>query len=144
MSGYATRLLLLDNLDHLYRLSLADFERMRKGASGRTISQFASETLRAAQVEIALQNRRPAHVLGITTFAIDFDDSGRMDRSGYEKAQQAVAVNALDAVSRRSEGGSGGNTSSSSVCYRGSWKASERQLEFIYQAALGRISCRRL
>jgi len=89
--GLGLRIFLVSDDDSLEHLSLAKFERLRRGDPEERLPQYAGKRVRYALVVLEVANRRPAKINLIQYSYVFFDAEGRIDTAEREK-EASLAV----------------------------------------------------
>ncbi len=83
--GIGLRVFLVNDDDSIQRLSLARYERLRRGDPGERLPQYAGRRVRYAMVILEVADRKPLEILRIQYSFLDFDPEGRIDPVDREK-----------------------------------------------------------
>lgn len=140
--GLSCRMFLLDQNEHLYRLTNTKFAQMLRDPARHRFPQFAGSRARVADVIVELVSREPIRVIRITFDILTFDHEGCLDPRLFGEQQfarselaigQSIAVpdsnsNVVDAVNQF-------------IAQGGRWTPSRALAQAIDDAALGRIKC---
>jgi hypothetical protein len=97
--GISSRMFLLDQDDHLYRLPNSTFERMRQDSGSHPITRFASQRVRMADLLVELLDRQPIRIVRSTYGIFTFNADGCFDPNTFERQQWARAEQALAPLS---------------------------------------------
>ena len=136
---------LLDPRDGLYRLAESRFDRMLRERGGDSLSRFAGQRVRMAEVQVELIHRDPVRVVRLTFSMLTFDSSGYLLPDAFLQQQMAIAEGATapalepdyrDAVVL--------DESHRFIAQGGRWTPTATLERAICQAALGHIPCIRL
>ena len=85
MSSTSLRFVLVSPNDEIFGLSQARFERMLSCPRHETLPEFAGQRVRAAEVVVELENRRPVRVCRIIFHYLHFDQQGSLNYDRYMK-----------------------------------------------------------
>ena len=88
---------MIDQGNHLSRLSGSRFAAMLSDPSAHPIPQFAAQRVRGAEAVVEQSHRRPVKVIRMVFFMLTFSERGVLDPDALMR--QAAA--ALDTVHRR-------------------------------------------
>jgi hypothetical protein len=143
--GISSRMFLLDQDDHLYRLPNSTFERMRQDSGSHPITRFASQRVRMADLLVELLDRQPIRVVRSTYGIFTFNADGCFDLNTFERQQWARAEQALAPMSIEFGGKSTVvDAKTRFVAQGGQWIPSRALACRIGDAALERVTCTRL
>ena len=92
--GIGLRIFLITEDDSLKRLSVAQFERLRRGELEGRLPEYANKQIRYALVVLETENRKPVAINMIQYAYLFFDSEGRLDATNLEQAARL----ALDMV----------------------------------------------
>lgn len=92
--GIGLRIFLITEDDSLRRLSVAQFERLRRGELEGRLPEYANKQIRYALVVLETENRKPVAINMIQYAYLFFDSEGRLDATNLEQAARL----ALDMV----------------------------------------------
>ncbi len=147
--GISNRTFLLDQDDRLFRLAVAQFEKMLASPAQHRYPQFAGQRVRAAQVLVQLRGRKPSAIARTSFHILAFDANGCFDvatylRQEFSRAELAISL-VLDAAASDTEPDTPVVEAAARFSARGgSWKPSRSLLRVIHDAALGELKCPRL
>jgi len=85
MSSTSLRFLLVSQNNEIFRLSQARFQRMLSSPAHETLPEFAGQRVRAAEVVVELENRRPVRVCRVVFHYLHFDQQGSLNYDRYMK-----------------------------------------------------------
>jgi hypothetical protein len=88
--GISSRMFLLDQDDHLYRLPNSTFERMRQDSGSHPITRFASQRVRMADLLVELLDRQPIRIVRSTYGIFTFNVDGCFDPNTFERQHHAL------------------------------------------------------
>lgn len=143
--GISSRMFLLDQDDHLFRLPNSTFERMLHDPGSHPITRFASTRVRMADLLVELLDRQPIRVVRSTFGIFTFNADGCFEPNTFERQQWARAEQALAPMSI--EFGSTSTVFDAKtrfVAQGGRWTPSRALACRIGDAALERVTCTRL
>ena len=92
--GIGLRIFLITEDDSLRRLSVAQFERLRRGELEGRLPEYANKQIRYALVVLETEHRKPVAINMIQYAYLFFDSEGRLDATNLEQAARL----ALDMV----------------------------------------------
>ena len=130
---------MIDQGNHLSRLSGSRFATMFSDPSAHPIRQFAAQRVRGAEAVVEQSRRRPIKVIRMVFFMLSFNEKGVLDADALMR--QAAA--ALDTVHSRtrSNGSTVLDAQSRFVVSGGRWKPTPVLEAEIRAAALGKRKC---
>lgn len=96
--GISNRIFLLDQADGLYQLPNSMFGRILKDPANNSITRFAGQRIRMAELLVEILNRQPIRVLRSTYGIFTFKADGCFDPNTFERQQWARAESALAPV----------------------------------------------
>jgi hypothetical protein len=85
MAAYSLRYYLIDSADEIYRLPLARLERMLSIPNKEALPQWAGQRVRAVELIIQMENRKPIDIYRSLFYYLHFDSDGMLDRDQYMK-----------------------------------------------------------
>lgn len=97
--GIGSRMFLLGQDDCLYRLPNSTYERMLQDPGSNTITCFAGQRVRMADLLVELLDRQPIRVVRSTFGIFTFNPDGCFDPNTFERQQWARAEQALAPIS---------------------------------------------
>ena len=135
----STRIFMIDQANHLSRLSGSRFAAMLSESSAHPIPQFAARRVRGAEAVVEQAHRRPVKVIRMVYFMLSFNERGVLDADALMR--QAAA--ALDTVlpQTRSNGSTVLDAQSRFVVSGGRWKPTPALEAELRAAALGKQKC---
>ena len=77
------RYIMVSANDEVFRLPSARFDRLLSQRSTDRLPEFAGQRVRAAEIVVGLEKRKPARVLRMIFHYLHFDDCGRLDIERY-------------------------------------------------------------
>ena len=92
--GIGLRIFLITEDDSLRRLSVAQFERLRRGELEGRLPEYANKQIRYALVVLETEHRKAVAINMIQYAYLFFDSEGRLDATNLEQAARL----ALDMV----------------------------------------------
>jgi len=130
---------MIDQGNHLSRLSGSRFAAMLSDPSAHPIPQFAAQRVRGAEAVVEQSHRRPVKVIRMVFFMLTFSETGVLNADTLMR--QAAA--ALDTVypPTRSSGSTVLDAQSRFVVSGGRWKPTPVLEAEIRAAALGKQKC---
>ncbi len=100
--GIGLRVFLVNEDDSIQRLSLARYERLRRGDPGERLPQYAGRRVRYAMVILEVADRKPLEILRIHYSFLDFDSEGRIDPAEQER-EARLAMEMLPPLAKEQE-----------------------------------------
>jgi len=83
--GIGLRVFFVNDDDSIQRLSLARYERLRRGDPGERLPQYGGRRVRYAMAILEVADRKPLEILRIQYSFLDFDSEGRIDTAEQER-----------------------------------------------------------
>jgi len=146
--GLSYGFLLLDPHDHLYRLPVAQFDRMLSAAATARVPRFAGQRVRAVGVHVQLIDRKPTAVVRVSFHLLSFDRTGLLDAQAYTQAESrraaAALAPALTALSPARTRAAVVDATADFAARGATWTPSKALARLIEAAALGQVPCGRL
>lgn len=143
--GFSCRTYLITDDNRICRLANAKFDRMLQDRATHRLPVFAGQRVRMASVVVELAAREPVRVVRNTFAILAFDGQGRLDSERFGRQQFALAESALaPALADADANGTIVDAASRFVAQGGAWMPSAQLARAIDDAAMGRLSCRRL
>lgn len=143
--GLSCRILLLDEDDRLYRLSISTFDRMLRDPDGHALPRFAGTRVRMSEVMVELEGGRATRVVRISHSVLTFDARGCIDTQAYKRHHRARAELAMDNVFvQLPSAGAVVDAATQFAAQGGRWMPSPVLAHRIEQVAIGRVKCPRL
>ena len=130
---------MIDQANHLSRLSGSTFAAILSDPSAHPIPQFAARRVRGAEAVVEQAHRRPVKVIRLVFFMLAFNERGVLDTDALMR--QAAA--ALDTVlpQTQSNGSTVLEAQSRFVVSGGRWKPTPTLEAELRAAALGKQKC---
>ena len=91
MSSASVRFFLITDEDEILSVPIAKFERMLKGSHEQKIERFAGKRIRAAEIAVMIENRKPVAVLRAIYYYLHFNKKGILDYNRFLKDGNIVA-----------------------------------------------------
>ena len=130
---------MIDQANHLSRLSGSRFAAMLSDPSAHPIPQFAARRVRGAEVVVEQAHRRPVKVIRMVFFMLAFNERGVLDTDALMR-QAAAAFDTLP-PQMRSNGSTVLEAHSRFVVSGGRWKPTPALEAELRAAALGKQKC---
>ena len=92
MNSVSLRLFFITDEDEILQVPIAKFERMLKGSDKEKTERFAGECIRAAEIAVMIENRKPVAVLRAIYFYLHFNEKGILDYGRFVKDGHLVAM----------------------------------------------------
>lgn len=143
--GLSSRMLLIDERDRFYRLSLSKFMKMLETPRAYPVPFFAGQRIRTASAIVECLDRTPSDVIRITFDILSFDRRGRFQASRFIRQQALRAELAMAPVIAQSVGDVRIVKATDRFLEQGGrWTPSRALARTIHDAVLGRIRCPRV
>ena len=91
MSSASVRFFLITDEDEILSVPIATFERMLKGSHEQKIERFAGKRMRAAEIAVMIEDRKPVAVLRVIYYYLHFNKKGILDYNRFLKDGNIVA-----------------------------------------------------
>ena len=91
MSPASIRIFLVSDDDEIYRVPNTKFDRMLKGSFDEKIDSFSGKRVRAAEIAVKIENRKPIQVLRAIYYYLHFNKDGILDCDRFMKDGAIVA-----------------------------------------------------
>jgi hypothetical protein len=91
MSSASVRIFFITDEDEILKVPIAKFERMLKGSYEKKTERFAGKRIRAAEIAVMIENRKPVEVLRAIYYYLHFNEKGILDYDRFMKDGALVA-----------------------------------------------------
>ena len=91
MSSASVRHFFVSDDDEIFRIPNTKFERLLRGSFEEKTGRFAGKRLRAAEIIVKLENRKPIQVLRAIYYYLHFNEKGILDYDRFMKDGGIVA-----------------------------------------------------
>ena len=91
MSSVSVRIFFITDEDEILKVPFAKFKRMLKGAYKEKTKRFAGKRIRAAEIAVMIENRKPVVVLRAIYYYLHFNEKGILDYDRFMKDGNLVA-----------------------------------------------------
>jgi len=91
MISASVRLFFVSDNDEIFRVPNTKFERLLKGSSEENTERFARKRVRAAEIIVEIENRKPVRVLRAIYYYLHFNQKGILDYDRFLKDGGIVA-----------------------------------------------------
>jgi hypothetical protein len=91
MSSASVRIYFVSDDDEIFRVPNTKFERLLRGSFEEKTERFAGKRVRAAEIVVQLENRRPLQVLRAIYYYLHFNEKGILDYDRFMKDGGIVA-----------------------------------------------------
>ena len=92
MSSVSIRNFFITDDDEILKVPVAKFERMLKGSHEENTERFAGKRIRAAEIAVMIEDRKPVEVLRTIYFYLHFNEKGILDFDRFLKDGNIVAT----------------------------------------------------
>ena len=79
MSSASVRIFFITDEDEILKVPIAKFERILKGSYEEKTERFAGKSIRAAEIAVMIENRKPVVVLRAIYYYLHFNEKGILD-----------------------------------------------------------------
>ena len=98
MNSVSVRTFFITDEDEILQVSIAKFERMLKGSDKENTEKFAGKCVRAAEIAVMIENRKPSAVLRAIYFYLHFDEKGILDYDRFMMDGHLVAAAGISPI----------------------------------------------
>ena len=91
MSSASVRHFFVSDDDEIFRVPNTKFERLLRGSSGENTERFAGKRVRAAEIIVKIEHRKPVQVLRAIYYYLHFNEKGILDYDRFMKDGGIVA-----------------------------------------------------
>jgi hypothetical protein len=91
MSSFSVRHFFVSDDDEIFRVPNTKFERLLRGSFEKKTERFAGKSVRAAEIIVKLENRKPIQVLRAIYYYLHFNGKGILDYDRFMKDGGIVA-----------------------------------------------------
>jgi len=91
MISASVRLFFVSDNDEIFRVPNTKFERLLKGSSEENTERFARKRVRAAEIIVEIETRKPVRVLRAIYYYLHFNQKGILDYDRFLKDGGIVA-----------------------------------------------------
>ena len=91
MSSASVRIFFITDEDEILKVPIAKFERLLKGSCEEKTERFAGKRIRAAEIAVIIENRKPVVVLRAIYYYLHFNEKGILDYDRFMKDGNLVA-----------------------------------------------------
>jgi hypothetical protein len=92
MSSVSVRFFIITDDSEIFRVSLNKFERLLECTSEEKLERFAGKRLRAAEIGVKLENRRPTEVIRAIYYYLHFNEKGILDKDRLTNDANVVSI----------------------------------------------------
>ncbi len=85
MSSASVRFFFITDDDKILRVPINKFERLLRGSYEEKTERFAGKRIRAAEIAVKLENRKPVEVLRAIYYYLHFNEKGILDYDRFIK-----------------------------------------------------------
>ena len=79
MSSASIRQFLISDSDEIFRVSNTKFGRMLEGSFEEKAKMFSGQRIRAAEIVVQIENRKPVQVIRVIYYYLHFNENGVLD-----------------------------------------------------------------
>ena len=91
MSSASVRIFLITDEDEILQVPIAKFNRMLGGSPEEKAERFAGKRIRAAEIAVMIENRKPVVVLRAIYYYLHFNEKGVLDYDKFMRDGNLVA-----------------------------------------------------
>ena len=92
MNTASVRIFFITDDNEILKVPISKFERMLKGSKEKNTERFAGKRIRAAEIAVMIENRKPVAVLRAIYFYLHFNEKGILDYGRFVKDGHLVAM----------------------------------------------------
>ena len=148
MSSTAVRIFFITDEDEILKVPIAKFERMLKGSYEEKTEIFAWKRIRAAEIAVTIDNRKPVAVLRAIYFYLHFNEKGILDYDRFMKDGNLVAKAGIPKISMKEKQDNIINAQQEFAKKQRDhsvwWKPNMQLERDILDASIGDFNCKRL
>ena len=97
MSSASVRHFLINDDDEIIRIPNTKFKRLLNGSFEEKTERFAGKRVRAAEIIVRLENRKPVSVIRAIYYYLHFNEKGILDYDRYLK-DGVIVLDAADSI----------------------------------------------
>ena len=97
MISASVRHFLISDDDEIFRVSNAKFTRLLRGSSNENTERFAGKRIRAAEIAVKLENRKPVKVIRAIYYYLHFKEKGVLNYARFMK-DGVIVLEAYDST----------------------------------------------
>lgn len=101
MSSASVRFFFITDENEILKVPIAKFERMLKGLHEEKTERFAGKRIRAAEIAVMIENRKPVVVLRAIYYYLHFNEKGILDYDRFIKDGNLVAKAGIPEISMK-------------------------------------------
>ena len=91
MSSVSVRIFFITDDNEMLKVPNAKFERMLEGSREENTTRFAGKRIRAAEIAVMIEDRKPVMVLRAIYFYLHFNEKGILDFDRFLKDGHVIA-----------------------------------------------------
>ncbi len=91
MSSTSVRIFFITDEDEIFKIPMSKFDRMLNGSHNEKTERFAGKRLRAAEIAVLIENRKPVVVIRAVYYYLHFNKKGVLDYDRFMKDGNLVA-----------------------------------------------------
>jgi hypothetical protein len=92
MSSVSVRFFIITDDSEIFRVSLNKFERLLECTSEETMERFAGKRVRAAEIGVKLENKKPTEVIRAIYYYLHFNEKGVLDKERLTNDANVVSI----------------------------------------------------
>jgi hypothetical protein len=148
MSSASLRHFFVSDDNEIFRIPNTKFERLLRGSFERKTEIFAGKRVRAAEIVVKLENRKPIQVLRAIYYYLHFNEKGILDYDRFMKDGSIVANAGVSFISTKKVQGNLINAQQEFAKRQRDhtvwWKPSMQLERNILDASIDEFKCKRL
>jgi hypothetical protein len=148
MSSASVRIYFVSDDDEIFRVPNTKFEKLLRGSFEEKTERFAGKRVRAAEIVVQIENRRPLQVLRAIYYYLHFDEKGILDYDRFMKDGGIVANAGIPDIFAEKVQGNLINAQQEFAKRQRDhsvwWKPSVQLESNILDASIGEFKCKRL
>ncbi len=148
MSSASVRIFFITDEDEILKVPIAKFERMLKGSYEEKSERFSGKRIRAAEIAVMIENRKPVLVLRAIYYYLHFNEKGILDYDRFMKDGSLVAKAGIPEISMKEKQDNIINAQQEFAKKQRDhavwWKPNMQLERDILDASIGDFKCKRL
>jgi hypothetical protein len=98
MSSVSVRFFIITDDSEILRVSFNKFERLRKGTCEEKIEKFSGKRVRAAEITVRLENRKPIEAIRAIYHYFHFNEEGILDKDRLRNDGNIVSTAGISPI----------------------------------------------
>lgn len=144
MSSLSVRYFLVSDNDEIFRVPITKYQRLLKGSIEEKAERFAGKRVRAAELIVKFENRKPILVQHAVYYFLHFHENGSLDLDKYNESNGRLLEAALSDFSKKKEKNNIINAQYAFTERRLRWEPSVPLERNLLDASIDEFKCKRL